>query len=100
MRRAGCLKARRSRRGQRDPVPWTRSDRPPGYGRPPMNRRHFLGASTAAAVLASATSAAAGPSGRRKVIVPAMEPEALADLKAAASGLDLVECRSQAEAIA
>src|SRR5262249_43107349 len=44
--------------------------------------------------------APAGPSGRGRVIVPAMEPEALADLKAAASGLDLVECRSQAEAIA
>ena len=64
-----------------------------------MNRRHFLGASTAAAVLASANSAPAGASGRLKVIVPAMEPAALADLKAAASGLDLVECRSQAEAI-
>jgi phosphoglycerate dehydrogenase-like enzyme len=65
-----------------------------------MNRRHFLGASTAAPFLASATSAPARPAGRLKVIVPAMEPEALADLKAAASGLNLVECRSQAEAIA
>ena len=65
-----------------------------------MNRRHFLGASTAATVLASATSAPARQAGRLKVIVPAMEPAALADLKAASSGLDLVECRSQAEAIA
>ncbi|HZW29732.1 MAG TPA: D-2-hydroxyacid dehydrogenase [Isosphaeraceae bacterium] len=66
-----------------------------------MNRRHFLGASTAAAVLASATATAAParPSGRLKVIVPVLEPAALADLKDVAAGLDLVECRSQAEAI-
>jgi phosphoglycerate dehydrogenase-like enzyme len=66
-----------------------------------MNRRDFLGASTAAAVLAStrATAAPARPSGRLKVIVPVLEPAALADLKDVAPGLDLLECRSQAEAI-
>jgi hypothetical protein len=64
-----------------------------------MNRRHFLAASTAAATLASAAPASARQSGRLKVIVPAMEPAALADLKAAAPGVDLVECRSEAEAI-
>src|SRR5438874_1352965 len=64
-----------------------------------MNRRHFLVASTAAAGLASATSAPARQSDRLKVIVPAMEPAALADLKSAAPGVELVECRSEAEAI-
>jgi phosphoglycerate dehydrogenase-like enzyme len=64
-----------------------------------MNRRHFLAASTAAAALASAAPASARQSGRLKVIVPAMEPSALADLKSAAPGIDLVECRSEAEAI-
>jgi phosphoglycerate dehydrogenase-like enzyme len=64
-----------------------------------MNRRHFLAASTAVAALASASSAPARQSSRLKVIIPPMEPSALADLKAAAPGVDLVECRSEAEAI-
>src|SRR5262249_1752577 len=66
-----------------------------------MNRRRFLAASTAAATLASATTVSArqSPSGRLKVIVPPTDPAGLADLKAAAPGVDLVECRSQAEAI-
>jgi phosphoglycerate dehydrogenase-like enzyme len=67
-----------------------------------MNRRHFLVASTSAAVIASSggASTAGRDTGRPKVIVPSMEPADLADLKAAAPGVELVECASEADAIA
>src|SRR4051794_34563472 len=67
-------------------------ERRPLHWRLAMNRRDFLAASTAAAALASATvaPASAGPSGRLKVIVPVMDPSALADLEAAAPGVALV----------
>jgi phosphoglycerate dehydrogenase-like enzyme len=66
-----------------------------------MNRRHFLAASTSAAALACATSssAVARAAGGLKVIIPVMEPSDLADLKTAAPALELLECRSEAEAI-
>jgi phosphoglycerate dehydrogenase-like enzyme len=63
-----------------------------------MNRRHFLVASTAVAA-ASAPVASARASGRPKVIVPPLGPKQLADLTAAAPGLELVVCQSEAEAI-
>jgi phosphoglycerate dehydrogenase-like enzyme len=64
-----------------------------------MNRRQFLAASAATTALASTTSAPARQSGRLKVIVPPMNPAELDDLKAVASDLELVACRSEAEAI-
>jgi phosphoglycerate dehydrogenase-like enzyme len=64
-----------------------------------MNRRHFLATSTATAVLASTAAAAANQSGPLKVIIPPMGPGALDDLKAAAPGVDLIECRSESEAV-
>jgi phosphoglycerate dehydrogenase-like enzyme len=65
-----------------------------------MNRRHFLAASTSAAALTSAAPALARHTGRLKVIIPPMDPPGLADLKAAAPDLELIECRSEAEAVA
>jgi phosphoglycerate dehydrogenase-like enzyme len=67
-----------------------------------MNRRTFLAASTSAAVLAAgnASSARGQASGRPKVIVPAMEPADLAELKSAAPELELVECHGAEEAVA
>ncbi len=64
-----------------------------------MNRRLFLAASTSAAAVAPLAPALARQSGRLKVIVPPMGPAELADLRAAAPTLDLVECRSEADAI-
>jgi phosphoglycerate dehydrogenase-like enzyme len=64
-----------------------------------MNRRHFLAASTSAAALATAAPTLGHQIGRRRVIVPPMNAAELADLQAAAPGLELIECRSEAEAI-
>jgi phosphoglycerate dehydrogenase-like enzyme len=64
-----------------------------------MNRRLFLAASTSAAAAAPLAPALARQSSRLKVIVPSMEPAEIADLVAAAPTLELVECRSEVEAI-
>jgi phosphoglycerate dehydrogenase-like enzyme len=64
-----------------------------------LNRRRCLIATAATATLASTTSAPTRQSGRLKVIVPPMSPAGLDDLKAAAPDVDLVVCRSEAEAI-
>jgi phosphoglycerate dehydrogenase-like enzyme len=64
-----------------------------------MNRRHFLSASTSAAALAAAAPTLARQSSRVKVIIPPTGPAELTDLKTAAPGLELIECRSEAEAI-
>jgi phosphoglycerate dehydrogenase-like enzyme len=66
-----------------------------------MNRRYFLAASTSAAAVAvaPATPALAHHSARLKVIVPPLQPAELNDLNAAAPGLELVECQSEAEAV-
>jgi phosphoglycerate dehydrogenase-like enzyme len=64
-----------------------------------MNRRHFLAASTSAAAMASAPLAAGRPAGSLRVIVPPINPADLAELQAAAPTLELVVCRSEAEAI-
>jgi phosphoglycerate dehydrogenase-like enzyme len=63
-----------------------------------MNRRHFLAATAATTALASTTSAPARQSGRLKVLVPAMSPAELDDLKSVAPEIDLVVCRGEAEA--
>ena len=65
-----------------------------------MNRRHFLAVSTASTALAATASASARPSKELKVIIPAMKPDELADLKAVAPGVRLVECKDEQAAIA
>ena len=64
-----------------------------------MNRRHFLAASAASTALAAAATASAQASEQLKVIVPTMKPEELADLKAVAPFVLLVECKNEDEAI-
>jgi phosphoglycerate dehydrogenase-like enzyme len=64
-----------------------------------MNRRDFLAATAATTALASTTSAAAGPSGRLRVIVPPMSAAETDDLKSVAPAIELVACRGEAEAI-
>ncbi len=65
-----------------------------------MNRRHFLAASAATTALAGRSVAAVYSSKPLKVIIPPSEPQELAELKAAAPGIELVECRSEEDAIA
>jgi phosphoglycerate dehydrogenase-like enzyme len=66
-----------------------------------MNRRHFLAASAATTALIATSSSSTRASNKElKVIVPAMKPEELADLKAVAPSAQLVECKSEEEAIA
>ncbi len=66
-----------------------------------MNRRHFLAASTATTALAAAAgTASARPSKELKVIIPPTKPDELADLKAVAPSVRLVECKNEQEAIA
>jgi phosphoglycerate dehydrogenase-like enzyme len=64
-----------------------------------MNRRHFLAASAATTALAATASASARAPQELKVIVPTMKPEELADLKAVAPSVLLVECKSEEEAL-
>jgi phosphoglycerate dehydrogenase-like enzyme len=65
-----------------------------------MNRRTFLSGTTALALAASATHAVAAPGDKRlKVLIPAMSPEQLAELRAVAPNADLVVCQSAAEAV-
>ncbi len=65
-----------------------------------MNRRHFLAASAATGALAATASAGARPSKGKKVIIPAMNADEIAELKAVAPGVRLVECKNEQEAIA
>ncbi len=65
-----------------------------------MNRRHFLAASAAATALGATTGAPARSSKPLKVIIPPTGPKELAELKAAAPGIELVACRNEEEAIA
>jgi phosphoglycerate dehydrogenase-like enzyme len=64
-----------------------------------MNRRHFLAASAATTALAATSSASARTKKELKVIIPTTKPEELADLKNAAPSVQLVECKSEDEAI-
>ena len=64
-----------------------------------MNRRLFLAASASASAVVAARPSMAQQSGRPKVIVPPTKPAELAELKAAAPALELVECQTEAEAI-
>ena len=65
-----------------------------------MNRRHFLAATTAASGLISATAAAGPRVERLKILIPKTPPERLKELKAVAPNAELVECASEAEAVA
>src|SRR5262249_19807357 len=67
-----------------------------------MDRRHFLATSAsaaAAATLAATDATPARTSGRIKVLIPPTKSEELAGLKAAAPGVELVECRDEGEAV-
>src|SRR4051812_28957710 len=86
------------------PTPTPTPSHPLG-GRSPMNRRHFLSASAAAATMSTATlSAQAAPAsgaGRHKVLIPASTTrEQQADLARVAPGVELVACANDAEAVA
>jgi phosphoglycerate dehydrogenase-like enzyme len=65
-----------------------------------MNRRTFISATAAAATLASASTSHAKPPKRVKVLIPATDAEPLSDLHAAAPDAELVQCRSEDEAVA
>ena len=65
-----------------------------------MNRRHFLAASTATTALAATRSYSEVPSKDLKVIIPPTKPDELADLKAVAPSVRLVECENEEQAIA
>ncbi len=64
-----------------------------------MNRRHFLATSAAAATLTAAETVSAQATGRLKVLIPTTPPDQLADLKAAAPGIELVACSDNAAAL-
>jgi phosphoglycerate dehydrogenase-like enzyme len=64
-----------------------------------MNRRNFLAASAAVASLAPTTSARAQDTKHLKVIIPVTSPEQLSELRAAAPGVELVQCSSENEAV-
>jgi phosphoglycerate dehydrogenase-like enzyme len=64
-----------------------------------MNRRDFLAVSTATMTLTSTTAAVQGVKAP-KVIIPTTTPSELAELESAAPGIELVQCRSEDEAIA
>jgi phosphoglycerate dehydrogenase-like enzyme len=55
-----------------------------------MNRRTFLVGTTGATTLATTVAAAAPARERYKVLIPELEPERIADLKAAVPAVDLV----------
>jgi phosphoglycerate dehydrogenase-like enzyme len=65
-----------------------------------MNRRHFLAASAATTALARTAAANPRSSKPLKVIIPPISPKDLAELKAAAPTVNLVQCQNQDEAIA
>jgi phosphoglycerate dehydrogenase-like enzyme len=65
-----------------------------------MNRRHFLSVSAVAATLSTVSAAPAGGGGRIKVLIPTTPPERLSELAEVAPGVELVQCRDDAEALA
>src|SRR5262245_7971197 len=68
-----------------------------------MNRRNFLAASATTMALTGAnvsTTSAARPVKALSVIIPTTRPTELAELEAAAPGVELVQCRSEDKAIA
>lgn len=65
-----------------------------------MNRRHFLAASAAAGALSAASSTAARASKPLKVLIPPTSPQELVELKSAAPGIELIQCRNEDEAVA
>ncbi len=64
-----------------------------------MNRRHFLAASAATTALGATATATARSSKPLKVIIPPSTPNELAELKAAAPGIELVQCQTEEDAI-
>jgi phosphoglycerate dehydrogenase-like enzyme len=68
-----------------------------------MNRRDFLAASAATVAWAgsnAAVGASAQAAKRLSLIIPAAEAGELAELESAAPGVELIQCRSEVEAIA
>jgi len=63
-----------------------------------MKRRHFLAVSAATTALGATTGAPARTSKPLRVIIPPTGPEALAELKAAAPSVELIQCRNEDEA--
>jgi len=64
-----------------------------------MNRRTFITASTAVAALVRTTESDARPTKPLKVIIPTTGPEQLSELRSAAPGAELVQCRNEDEAL-
>jgi phosphoglycerate dehydrogenase-like enzyme len=64
-----------------------------------MNRRTFLASTPGAVTLAAAGAASAPSQNRKKVLVPAWEPERLEDLKRAVPEVDLVVAKNSLEQI-
>src|SRR5262249_40671721 len=71
----------------------------PPSGATTMRRRDFLAASAAGTALAATVRANVRATKELKVIIPVMKPEELADLKNSAPSVQLVECKSEEEAI-
>ena len=66
-----------------------------------MNRRNFLVASaSAAATLVPTTSSQARTAERLKVLIPTIPSEQLSELREAAPGAELIECRNENDAVA
>lgn len=64
-----------------------------------MNRRTFITASASVAALATSTNGQSQTKTRLKVIIPAMNPEQLSEVQAAAPSVELVQCRNEDEAV-
>ena len=66
-----------------------------------MNRRNFLVASaSAAATLVPTTSSQARTAERLKVLIPTIPSEQVSELREAAPGAELIECRNENDAVA
>src|SRR5205085_2051406 len=64
-----------------------------------MNRRTFLAGTAGAATLATTRSATAQARGRKRVLIPAWEPERLEDLRAAVPDVELVVAKDSLEQV-
>src|SRR3954467_13139520 len=67
--------------------------------RPEMNRRTFLAGTAGAATLATTLSATAQARDRKRVLIPAWEPERIEDLRAAVPEVELVVAKDSLELI-
>src|SRR3954467_10360551 len=67
--------------------------------RPEMNRRIFLAGTAGAATLATTLSATAQARDRKRVLIPAWEPELIDDLRAAVPDVELVVAKDSLEQV-